>query len=127
MSEFVILQHETPARAESQRHWDLMLSDGQQLLTWALDDFPESGKQYVANRLPDHRLDYLEYEGPISQNRGHVKRIVKGRLEWRHISAHRWEAVLDWNGTACLLIIESVSDRQCRIMIADHGPLGPGR
>ena len=35
----------------------------------------------VATRLPDHRLAYLEYEGPVSGNRGVVRRIDSGKYE----------------------------------------------
>lgn len=32
----------------------------------------------ILTRLEDHRRDYLEYEGPISNNRGQVKRVSSG-------------------------------------------------
>jgi hypothetical protein len=32
----------------------------------------------IAQRLVDHRLEYLEYEGPVSGNRGSVARILRG-------------------------------------------------
>lgn len=36
-----------------------------------------------AQRLPDHRRLYLDYEGAVSGNRGHVSRLARGtyRLE----------------------------------------------
>jgi hypothetical protein len=35
-------------------------------------------------RLPDHRGVYLTYEGPISGNRGHVRRVAQGRSVVTH-------------------------------------------
>jgi hypothetical protein len=33
-------------------------------------------------RLPDHRGIYLDHDGEVSANRGHVSRLVTGRFEW---------------------------------------------
>ena len=38
------------------------------------------GQSWLAKRLPDHRLAYLEYEGPISDNRGEVVRCLRGEI-----------------------------------------------
>ncbi len=35
-----------------------------------------------AVRLPDHRLAYLDYEGPVSNNRGEVCRCDGGEYQW---------------------------------------------
>ena len=48
------------------------------LLTWALQEMPVSGLSQIAERLADHRLDYLSYEGPVSENRGVVSRWDEG-------------------------------------------------
>jgi hypothetical protein len=43
-----------------------------------------SGRDVIelgAARLPDHRLAYLDYEGPVSSGRGEVKRIDRGDYE----------------------------------------------
>lgn len=45
------------------------------LETWRLARPPESSDGAIeATALADHRLIYLEYEGPVSGNRGSVKR-----------------------------------------------------
>jgi hypothetical protein len=62
-------------------HYDLMfeLVPGNRLATWRSLDWPvESGT--LVERLPDHRRDYLDYEGPVSNNRGQVTRILAGTL-----------------------------------------------
>lgn len=80
---FVLLRHETSEGV----HWDLMLKDGQSLATWQLGQDPTAAGQRLApdglpaRRLPDHRLDYLEYEGPVSGNRGYVARVDRGNCE----------------------------------------------
>ncbi|QEH33535.1 ATP-dependent DNA ligase [Aquisphaera giovannonii] len=70
---FVLLEHE-----HNGVHWDFMLEAGGALWTWALRALPERGREVVARRLPDHRLAYLSYEGPISGDRGRVRRVAEG-------------------------------------------------
>ncbi len=78
---FVILRHETPPESERPVHWDLMLEAGDVLRTWALELEPHPGASIAAWQLPDHRKAYLDYEGPISNNRGHVTRCDAGTYE----------------------------------------------
>lgn len=77
MGRFVVLEHDSPRG----RHWDLMLENGQVLATWALAEPPDAGHAIAAQPLPDHRPAYLDYEGPISGNRGHVTRWDRGEYE----------------------------------------------
>lgn len=70
---FVILEHDHPFV-----HWDLMLETGETLETWRLLSYPQPGRWVDAERLPAHRSLYLDYEGPVSNDRGTVKRIVAG-------------------------------------------------
>lgn len=35
----------------------------------------------------DHRREYLTYEGPISGDRGHVRRVAAGRIEHETLAA----------------------------------------
>jgi hypothetical protein len=81
MPQFVILRHEMPAGAERRSHYDLMLERDGVLQTWALEDEPAPGAQIAAERLADHRLAYLSYEGPVSQGRGEVVRWDRGEFE----------------------------------------------
>jgi hypothetical protein len=81
MPRFVILRHQTPPESGRGLHWDLMLESGGALRTWALAEEPQPGKTIAAEPLPDHRLDYLDYEGPISRNRGRVVRWDHGEYE----------------------------------------------
>ena len=77
MPRFVILEHDYP-----ELHWDLMLEAGAALRTWRLAAPPQVlGERIAATALPDHRLHYLDYEGPISGGRGTVKRWDAGSYE----------------------------------------------
>lgn len=81
---FVILHHIT---ADGE-HWDLMLEHGDVLLTWQLPQCPGVGccLPLSVRRISDHRKAYLDYEGAISDNRGHVKRVDDGLFEPKTIS-----------------------------------------
>lgn len=80
MQQYVILRHDHP-----ELHWDLMLEEGDVLKTWRLPQPPEidpasdeTSVDLTAEALPDHRLVYLEYEGPVSGDRGEVSRWDRG-------------------------------------------------
>jgi hypothetical protein len=74
MPRFVILEHDHP-----ELHWDFMLEAGAVLRTWRLARPPEApGAVIDAVALPDHRLHYLDYEGPVSRGRGLVQRWDAG-------------------------------------------------
>lgn len=75
MPRFVILDHDHPSP-----HFDLMLEVGGVLWTWRLSALPVPGQEQDALRLGDHRLVYLEYEGPVSGDRGRVVRRARGEL-----------------------------------------------
>ena len=93
MPRFVLLRHETPPGHPRPSHWDLMLEHGGVLLTWELQTLPGpwaealgeggsgAGDAVEAHRLADHRLAYLEIEGPISGGRGTVRRCDRGLIE----------------------------------------------
>jgi DNA polymerase Ligase (LigD) len=76
MPRYVILEHDWP-----KKHWDFMLEAGNVLQTWRLSWPPESGVSIPAEKSLDHRLIYLDYEGPISGNRGAVIRWDQGSYE----------------------------------------------
>lgn len=66
------------SRLERRNHWDWMFEGTSgELLTWALDRWPDPIEQ-LAWQLPLHRAAYLEYEGPVSNHRGSVKRHASG-------------------------------------------------
>src|SRR5262245_6635169 len=70
---YVVLEHHWEGV-----HYDFMLEAGDRLLTWKLQQLPAPGVPQIAVATFDHRLLYLDYEGPISGNRGHVVRWDHG-------------------------------------------------
>jgi len=65
-------------------HYDFMLEIGEALATWQIArncmDLGE-GESATARKLPDHRLAYLTYEGPVSGGRGQVRRVCQGTFK----------------------------------------------
>ena len=94
---FVILQHDHPFL-----HWDLLLEEANSVRCWRLLREPCCGEPIAAEPLPAHRLLYLDYEGPLTGNRGTVRRVVAGshivvessaedlHIEFTHNDAFAW-------------------------------------
>ena len=74
MLRFAVLEHDSPRGL----HWDFLLETGEALSTWALAQAPDTAGPIDAESLGDHRLDYLDYEGPVSGGRGAVARWDAG-------------------------------------------------
>lgn len=76
MSRFVILLHDWPVP-----HWDLLLESGPVLKAWRLLAEPALHTTISAAPNFDHRLMYLDYEGPVSGERGNVTRWDAGEYD----------------------------------------------
>lgn len=129
MPRFVLLYHECPSGCERPSHWDLMLESGDALRTWALPQLPQAWHKVhattarlqttcppislenvvSAEQLADHRLAYLDYEGPLSGGRGHVQRVDAGTLTANSESADRLNVTLAGNGLRGGLSIHRLS------------------
>jgi len=113
---FVLLYHDCPAESERPSHWDLMLQQADALATWELRQLPRAwseslpdvqpvaGDTVLATQLPDHRLAYLDYEGPVSGDRGKVHQVDGGTYQLLQQTNDVWEialagAVLSGNAT----------------------------
>ncbi len=86
MPRFVVLRHESPRGI----HFDFMLEAGDVLKTWALPQPPEPGVEIECEALADHRLAYLDYEGPISGGRGSVRCWDRGTYSIVEQSDVQW-------------------------------------
>jgi len=96
MQRFVVLRHEPGSASDRELHWDFMLEGESMLRTWALESEPAMGSSSAALELPDHRLDYLDYEGPVSGQRGSVTRFDRGT--YTAIRQSDDELVIEVNG-----------------------------
>jgi hypothetical protein len=101
MARFVLLYHDCPPNYMRASHWDLMLEADGVLRTWAIARLPRGWSnarertavigsecppladqnRVAAERLSDHRIEYLQLEGPLSADRGSVRRIDEGTYE----------------------------------------------
>lgn len=80
---FAILTHDHPFV-----HWDLLIEQAGSLRAWRLLEHPTrwlraaDSPAIPAESIPDHRLAYLDYEGPVSRERGSVARWDGGDCDW---------------------------------------------
>lgn len=127
MPRYVILLHEIPAghavSGGRGTHWDLMLEQDGLLRTWALNTEPAGELSTSAEQLADHRLAYLEYEGPVSGNRGSVRRWEAGQYELLAETPSRIDVRLQSGGRERYLLLiadtnPTAADRQAHFWIA---------
>jgi hypothetical protein len=90
MPRFGILRHDSPRGL----HWDFMLEAQGVLKTWALAQPPETVVEQTAEALADHRLHYLDYEGPVLGDRGTVSRWDQGSYLAEQQADDCWRVVL---------------------------------
>ena len=123
MPRFVLLSHDVPAESATPSHWDFMLEHEGALLAWRLIELPSTWLALLegrpsaelssvpAERLPDHRLLYLDYEGPISGDRGEVRRIDGGPFGWVGAADAAFEVLLMGETLQCevQLAVESAA------------------
>ncbi len=76
---FVIQEHTRPEGV----HWDLMLQLGDVLRTWRLSVPPEQiqNEPIPAEKIADHPLRFLSYEGPVQNNTASVKIADRGSFK----------------------------------------------
>ena len=111
---FVIQKHTKSGSS----HWDMMVQKGDFLQTWRLDKEPRQihlqNTPAKAEKIFDHPLKFLTYEGPVNKGKGRVKiadagtykiinqdagkiemelagEILKGKFILTHIAENGWE------------------------------------
>ena len=89
---FVILHH----RERTGEHWDLMIEQDDGLATWRLARMPsaDDAAPIAATQLGLHRKAYLDYEGPVSGDRGEVTRVDAGACEILEQNERCWRVRL---------------------------------
>jgi hypothetical protein len=106
MPRFVILRHDCPRGV----HFDFMLESDGVLKTWALPEPPSQGVSFIGESLPDHRLAYLDYEGPVSDNRGSVARWDHGAYETEQRTDTEWNVALSGEKIVGKVILRKTAD-----------------
>jgi hypothetical protein len=104
---FSILLHDHPWW-----HWDFLLENGDHALCWRLLREPCCGEPIAAESLEPHRLLYLDYQGPVSNDRGVVETIDRGTYQ---ISASQPEFTIRLRGLNWA--------QQATLKLADHNRL----
>ena len=120
MSRFVLLRHEVPPEFGRPSHFDLMLQSGSSLLTWEIDQVPLSKQSVKAVQLPNHRLLYLDYEGPISDNRGEVRRVDQGTCYVEHQTVDCVIAHIAGQTLRGAILLDRVNLEQWRLTYEEH-------
>jgi hypothetical protein len=107
----VLLKHSLP---DGTVHWDWLLereSGEARVMTfrvhqpWPVMAGPIA-RPWHAEALEDHRTVYLQYEGPVSGNRGHVERAASGAVLWHGLDRRsidlevRWQVIHPHAGVA---------------------------
>jgi hypothetical protein len=107
---FVILHH----TGIPLPHFDLMFepSEGAMLSTFRFSKWPLTHPAAI-EKLPDHRRDYLTYEGLLSDNRGTVKRVAGGTF---HFEVRSDDALtLDLDNTIRLTLTNTAAGWSARV------------
>ena len=120
MPRFVILEHN-----HLELHWDFMLECGTVLLTWRFAAAPGPAEAISATRSFDHRLIYLDYEGPLTGGRGQVLRWDRGTFTWQLQAPDRVEVQLNGDRLRGLLrLVQQEGLLWCGQFLADIGGSG---
>ena len=123
MPRFVILEHDHP-----HLHWDFMLEKEGKLCTWRLA-MPPLGEmvELQAEAILDHRLEYLEYEGPVGGNRGKVARWDRGGYEMQGSEEWgRWDIVIQGERLRGHVILEKIDGTAWLFCYRSRGGKGGG-
>ena len=99
-------------------HWDLMLEDGEILRTWRLDIGPEDvlDRPAVADKIFDHSLRFLTYEGPVQNGTGTVE--IADRGTFRFTLTDQEQSVMKFSGQILRgeFVIKTDVNGVCRLM-----------
>ena len=117
---FVVLHHvDHPHEAD---HYDLMIEDGDALATWRVAAPPEKTETRVSLvRLAPHRIAYLTYEGPVSNQRGLVSQHDLGTCTVQRINAD-WQ--IDFDGRLLIGMWMIRTDEKAKVFYLERASRG---
>ncbi|MFQ5424042.1 MAG: hypothetical protein ACE5F9_08680, partial [Phycisphaerae bacterium] len=103
---FVVLRHSE----RSGTHFDLMIDAGERLATWRYltEPFGAAADGMSCEEIGRHRRVYLDYEGPISGDRGHVTRSDGGLCEVHSRRDDRWDVTFGGQRLRGRFLIERI-------------------
>ena len=112
---FVIQKHQK----DQDVHWDLMLQEGDHLTTWQTPAPPERWSEIPLHcqKIFDHRLKYLTYEGPLSNNRGEVYIVTAGTYQPIQITENDWQIRLESDSMSGLLGLRKIREDQWQLTL----------
>lgn len=98
----VLLRHDLP---DGSHHFDWLLDlagdDSSPLTTFRLPEPLHElapGAELSAVRIADHRRAYLDFEGPVSGDRGRVRQAARGVIRSMNRRPQRWDLAIEWAG-----------------------------
>jgi hypothetical protein len=79
-------------------HFDFMIEQGDCLQTWRIDTAPDkfTDDAVHAQKIPDHPLRFLTYEGPVNEGKATVQIADSGT--YRILEKDKSNITLDMNG-----------------------------
>ena len=86
-----------------------------ELLTFRLKsrlDKLQIGQSILAEHIANHRWAYLEYEGPISGNRGVVSRVAEGVITSQKRDESSWRIEIRWENESKGVIHQKLNLRK---------------
>ena len=116
MNRWVLLEHKIFINKVIDIHYDFLIEDQLDCLTWKFYEIPSLNKGFVQIRKqPNHRLVWLsrvEYE--LSNNRGLVKRIDHGTFSYVCLKHDSQEFEILLNG-ALLNGLLKINENLCKL------------
>src|SRR5690349_4223654 len=110
-SAYAILRHTTPVGAARASHWDLLFDVGDpELKSWAIQSSPDCTRYQSALKLPDHRREYLTYEGVVSGDRGFVEKWDRGVCDVLAQDVRCWQFLLRGEKLRGVVTLEQKDD-----------------
>jgi hypothetical protein len=116
MPRYAILEHDHP-----ERHWDFLLEAGDVLRAWRLAAPPWPGQTVAAEASFDHRRLYLDYEGPVSGDRGRVVRWDAGLFSWEAVGDGRVVVRLEGGRCRGTASLTRGADGRWSLTVAESG------
>jgi len=92
-----------------QNHYDFLLEAAGFFITIELSVLPWEVATVRGRVLSPHRLEYWDLEGPISGNRGCVRRVTRGNYRMVPTEQSAWELTLDSAEVQTVLSIRAES------------------